>query len=87
MRVAGRRMDRVSRAVSTRQGRCSRPGDSGLVQVVAAVDQSGTGGPSAESGMLAMITGSPRSVLIAYCGSKCGPGPIRETGCGPPPGA
>ena len=36
---------------------------------------------------VAMITGSSRSVVIAYPGSKPGPGPIRETACGSLPGS
>jgi hypothetical protein len=35
---------------------------------------------------LAMISGSSRSALIAYCESKPGPGPIREIVRGLPPG-
>jgi hypothetical protein len=37
--------------------------------------------------MVAMISGSSGSVVIAYCGSKSGPGPISETVCTLPPGA
>jgi hypothetical protein len=43
-----------------------------------------SGPAAAPAGLVrvAMITGSSRSVPIAYCGSKPGPGPIRETVCG-----
>ena len=48
---------------------------------------SGQGGPVPSAVTLAMISGSSRSVPIAYCGPKSGPGPIRGTVCGLPPGA
>ncbi len=59
----------------------------GLVQEVPAVGQQRPGFLAAGPVMVAMIDGSFRSVVIAYCGSKSGPGPITATVCGLPPGA
>ena len=85
--TASWRMARVSAAVSTNDGRCSRPSRAALYRRWQPSISSGPAASPAGLVRVAMITGSSRSVPIAYSGSKSGPGPIRETVCGLLPGA